>query len=101
MDKTCPECRRLVVMEQTRRIYFNISTHSDNLQSYVDYLDTVNTTISNKLNMAGIQMQEIQMNCSNKLREKDSEIQRLHEKNNRLKSKLKDVCIAHVIFSFR
>lgn len=80
MKKTCPECRQPVEMAQTRRIYFNLSTTPDNLQSYVDYLDSLNVTITNKFNTATMQMKKIQIECARKLRDKDFEIQQLNEK---------------------
>lgn len=81
--KTCPECRQSVTMTQTRRIYFNLSSIIDNVQNmenYVEYLDTVITTKNNKLHMATMQLEKLKYEWMTKLREKDYEIQRLTEK---------------------
>lgn len=78
--KSCPECRQSVTMAQTRRIYFHLSSVIDNVQNYVEYLDTVITTKNNKLHMATVQLENLRNEWRTKLREKDHEIQRLTEK---------------------
>lgn len=67
-------------MAQTRRIYFNLSSVIDNVQNYVEYLDTVITTKNNKLHMATMQLEKLKYEWMTKIREKDYEIQRLTEK---------------------
>ncbi|XP_055322496.1 uncharacterized protein LOC129578249 isoform X2 [Sitodiplosis mosellana] len=78
--KTCPECRQAVTMSQTRRIYFNFSAVIDNVSQYVEYLDQIIMNKNNKLHMASIQLEKIKHDWTSKLREKDHEIQRLHDK---------------------
>lgn len=91
--KTCPECRQLVTMSQTRRIYFNSSNAIDNLQTYVDYLDNVITTKSERIHTASIELERMKLEWTNKIREKDFEIQRLNEKlrSREAESKIQDL----------
>lgn len=113
--KSCPECRQPVTMTQTRRIYFNLSSTIDNVQNYVEYLDQLITTKNSKLHMATMQLEKLKSEWTNKLREKDYEIQRLYEKLKhreqdyevqklhakieKLKSKLREVCIPRKCFT--
>lgn len=67
-------------MSQTRRIYFNLSTVINNVQGYVEYLDSVIREKNNKLHVVSMQLDKLKYEWSTKLREKDYEIQRLNEK---------------------
>lgn len=78
--RSCPECRQSVTMAQTRRIYFNLSTTIDNVQVYVEQLDQLVMAKNNKLHMATMQIEKLKSEWTNKLREKDYEIQRLYDK---------------------
>lgn len=78
--ETCPECRQSVNMSQTQRIYFHSSTVVDNLQDYVDYLSTVITAKSDKLQTQRMELEKMKLDWMNRIREKDFEIQRLNDK---------------------
>lgn len=78
--KSCPECRQPVTMTQTRRIYFTLSTTVDNIQNHLEFLDQVILNKNSKLHMATMQLEKLKSEWTNKLREKDYEIQRLYEK---------------------
>lgn len=58
------------------------------MQTYVDGLNDEIITKANKLQMANLQIKQLKHECANKLREKDYEIQRLHDKIKKSKSKL-------------
>lgn len=91
--KTCPECRQSVTMSQTRRIYFNLSTHIDDFQKYVEQLDTVIHAQNNKLHMTAMELDRVKFDCINKMRDKDYEVDKLKTKINKLKTKLREVKI--------
>lgn len=78
--ETCPECRQSVNMSQTQRIYFHSTTVVDNLQDYVDYLSTVITAKSDKLQTQRMELDKMKLDWMNRIREKDFEIQRLNDK---------------------
>lgn len=86
---SCPECRRSVVLQQTNRIYFNLSTHIDNVQEYVDNLNADVAARRNDLYVAKMLLdrQKNEWNCE--VREKNEIIGKLNGKIDKLKSKLK------------
>lgn len=82
--KTCPECRQLVSLSQIRRVYFNLSLATNNIQEYIDdlqsNLDRVIITHNNQMHLAKTQMEAFRNEYSNKLQEKNLEIQALNDK---------------------
>lgn len=90
-SKTCPECREPITMESIRRIYFHLSCVADSMQTYVDDLNAEIIAKANKLQLVKLQNKQIKHECTNQIREKDFEIQRLNEKVKKLKLKLKEV----------
>lgn len=61
------------------------------MQTHIDSLNTEIILKANELHIAKLQNLKIKNECSNQLREKDCEIQRLNEKLKKMKHKLKDV----------
>lgn len=92
--KTCPECRQSVTMSQTRRIYFNLSTTTDDVQHYIEYLNSEIQTRNNKLHMKAIELDKVKIDFDNKLRERHYEVEKLKTKINKLKSKVREVSVS-------
>lgn len=91
-SQTCPECRfEPVTMDSVRRIYFNISSVTDNVQTYVDDLNAEIIAKANKLQLVKLQNKQIKHECSNQIKEKDYQIQKLNEKIKKLKQRIREV----------
>lgn len=96
---SCPECRRSVVLQQTNRIYFNLSSHIDNIQEYVDQLCTDVAARHNDLYVAKMHLDRQKNEWNIKLREKNEIIDKLNAKIDKLKmkiEKLKGVSTRHL-----
>lgn len=85
---TCPECRRPVVLQQTNRIYFNLSSHIDNVQEYIDQLCSDMAARHNDLYVAKMQYDRQKSEWNIKLREKNEIIEKLNGKIDKLKLKI-------------
>lgn len=85
---TCPECRRSVVLQQTNRIYFNLSTHVDNIQEYVDQLCAEIAARHNDIYVAKMHLDRQKNEWNIKLREKNEIIDKLNGKIDKLKVKI-------------
>lgn len=61
------------------------------MQTYVDDLNVEIVTKANKLQMVQSQLKQMELECANQLREKDCEIQMLHDKIKKIKLKLREL----------
>lgn len=85
---TCPECRSPVSLPQTNRIYFNLSTHIDNVQEYVDQLSCQLAACHNDLYVSKMHLDRQKNEWNTKLREKNEVIDKLNTKVDKLKLKI-------------
>lgn len=74
---TCPECRRSVVLQQTNRIYFNVSSIINNVQEYIDQLCSEMAARHNDLYVAKMNFDRQKSEWNNKVRELNAKIEKL------------------------
>lgn len=85
---TCPECRRSVVLQQTNRIYFNLSNSINNVQDYIDQLCSDLAARHNDLYVAKMHLDHQKSEWNIKLREKNDVVDKLNAKIDKLKLKI-------------
>lgn len=76
------------MLQQTNRIYFNLSTHIDNVQEYVDHLCADVAARHNDLYVAKMHLDRQKNEWNIKLREKNEVIDKLNAKIDKLKLKI-------------